>query len=63
MATYSTTNLLKTYQALALRTLLLSTGRSMYLCGYEGSAYTGTDTIPDDLVITEAATISDIVNP
>ena len=64
MALFSKTNEARTLQAKTLYEYLTdgSTG-SFYLMVSEGVAYSGGDTVPDDLSVTESATVSDIQNP
>lgn len=61
---YSQTNQLKTLQAKALVDYLtdVSISGSCYLMVSEGVAYVA-DPIPDDLSITESATVDDVLNP
>lgn len=63
MTTYAVTNELKTYNVRAFAEALTNHRNSFYLMGFQGVAYSGSDTTPDDLVITEGASIDDILNP
>lgn len=64
MAVFATTNELKTEtaQALVERWTDPSTG-SLYLFVSKGNAYSGSDTLPDPLPLTETATATDIAEP
>lgn len=64
MPVFSTTNELKTQtcEALVSKWTDVSTG-SLYLFVSKGNPYSGTDTLPDPLPVTETARATDIANP
>lgn len=65
MSTFGTTNALRSLQALALTKYLTdnSISGSFYLFVSKGNPYSGSDQLPDELPIIEAAEATDISNP